>query len=408
MSRRTLQALKFSTWVLLLPVWAGVLLAQSRPVDPGLTAHEWGTFTSIAGSNGQAVEWTPLNGLSFNELPSFVERLHSGLFKLGLPGTIRMETPVLYFYSGRETTVSVQVKFAKGMITEWYPRATAPVPNSGLNDAAAYRKHAILESAISWNGVTLEPGTAPSFPHDAGESDIHYYAARETSSVPLTVQGTEGKQHEKFLFYRGVSEFSVPISAQFTTQGSLVVKNSMEEGISNVIWFERRGERVGYSTSNAVDAGGEAVLEPPALTSRIESLWGDLEEILVARGLYRDEAHAMIQTWRKSWFEEGSRLFYIVPSSFVDTILPLTITPAPAQTVRVFVGRLELISPATQKAVRAALAAKDDATLAKYGRFLEPILKMIHEQKPASSPPTGAAAFVPCLADPPQNAKVQH
>jgi hypothetical protein len=88
----------------------------------------------------------------------------------------------------------------------------------------------------------------------------------------------------------------------------------------------------------------------------------------------------MVQTWRDSWFEEGSRLFYIVPTSFVETILPLSIIPAPQQLVRVFVGRLELISPATQEAVRAALAANDEVTLAKYGRFLQPIETLIQEK----------------------------
>ena len=42
--------------------------------------------------------------------------------------------------------------------------------------------------------------------------------------------------------------------------------------------------------------------------------------------------------------------------------------------MRVFVGRLELVTPATQKAVETAFAANDTATLKRYGRFLEPIL----------------------------------
>jgi sulfatase maturation enzyme AslB (radical SAM superfamily) len=43
--------------------------------------------------------------------------------------------------------------------------------------------------------------------------------------------------------------------------------------------------------------------------------------------------------------------------------------------VRVFVGRLEIVTPATERAVERALATHDDATLEKYGRFLEPILQ---------------------------------
>jgi hypothetical protein len=44
-------------------------------------------------------------------------------------------------------------------------------------------------------------------------------------------------------------------------------------------------------------------------------------------------------------------------------------------TTRVFVGRLELVTPATKRAVESAFAANDQPTLAKYNRFLEPILR---------------------------------
>jgi hypothetical protein len=117
------------------------------------------------------------------------------------------------------------------------------------------------------------------------------------------------------------------------------------------------------------------VLSPPELNGTVEDLGRELEGLLVGQGLYMDEAHAMVETWRDSWFEEGSRLIYIVPASFVNGVLPLSITPAPAQTARVFVGRMELVTPATEKAVESAFAAHDRATLEKYGRFLEPILE---------------------------------
>ena len=48
---------------------------------------------------------------------------------------------------------------------------------------------------------------------------------------------------------------------------------------------------------------------------------------LVKQGLYRKEAAAMVSTWSDSWFEEGTRLFYFMPQSKVDEILPLQIRP---------------------------------------------------------------------------------
>jgi hypothetical protein len=52
--------------------------------------HEWGTFTSIAGADGTAVEWLPQAGPT--DLPCFVERNRFNR-KGGLSGTVRMETP---------------------------------------------------------------------------------------------------------------------------------------------------------------------------------------------------------------------------------------------------------------------------------------------------------------------------
>jgi hypothetical protein len=339
---------------------------DAGPVDASLTAHEWGTFTSIAGNDGEAVEWSPLTGST--DLPAFVEHFRDPGFKLGLRGTVRMETPVLYFYSSKEETVSVSVAFAKGVITEWYPRASRVEPKAELYNGMLHQGSA--SGSIAWDSVTVAPNGRADFPREAGNN--HYFAARMTSATPLRVKTPAGEQQEKFLFYRGVSTFSIPLSANLTAENKLAVKNRSEEEIANTILFERRGEKVGYRIGGALQK--EAVLDPPELSGTIDELCRDLEGMLVAQWLYQDEARAMVETWRSTWFEEGSRLLYIVPPALVNEVLPLSIRPAPAQTVRVFVGRLELITPTTQRAVETAFAANDTATLKAYGRFLEPIL----------------------------------
>ena len=297
-----------------------------------------------------------------------------------------METPVLYFYSPRETVVSVHVAFSKGVMTEWYPRAShvEPNPHNVLDREALFERHG--SGSIAWNSVTVSPNFAASFPrgnHPVGNEGNQYYAARETSAAPLVVKTAAGDQQEKFLFYRGVSTFSAPIAATVTSEGKLPLNNLAQQEIPSVILFERCGDKLGYRQGGALQS--EMSLDPPQLTATYESMTRDLEDILTAQGLYPDEARAMIATWRQSWFEEGSRLFYIVPSGVLNAILPLTIHPTPSQTVRVFVGRLELVTPATTQAVEKILATHDLAELQKYNRFLEPILEEMKAANPAQA-----------------------
>jgi len=243
--------------VLLCLALSGGLNAQSQRISSDLVAHEWGTFTSIAGRNGRAVRWMPLHGST--DLPRFVEHFIGTQFKIGLAGRIRMETPVLYFYSPHETTVSVKVGFSKGVITEWYPHASQvePDPKKILDREALFRRHA--SGSIAWDSVTVSPNLGARFPGDEHLGDDgppvdssgdnqgnQYYAARETSAAPLLVKTVAGDQQEKFLFYRNVPTFSVPISASVAPQGQLHVTNLATEEIPSVILFERRGEKLGY------------------------------------------------------------------------------------------------------------------------------------------------------------------
>jgi hypothetical protein len=314
-----------------------------------VTVHEWGTFTSIAGEDGRPVEWLPAGGPT--DLPCFVNRFETLGLKLSLSGTVRMETPVLYFYSPAETTVSVKVHFPEGLITEWYPQAT------------------VRSGAIDWISVKISPSAPADFPSESGPS--RYYAARQTDAAPLQV----GSQRERFLFYRGVGHFSVPISAQLNDAGNIVVRNSTADSVGSVIIFENRNGKSGYRIQKAFR--GPVTIERPSLDSKVPSLLADLERMLVVNGLYPKEARAMVETWRDSWFEEGTRLFYIVPAHALDAILPLEIDPRPAQVVRVFVGRMEVVSPSIGNEIREAIARSDQFALAKYGRFLQPIMDRI-------------------------------
>jgi hypothetical protein len=334
--------------------------------DPaGFTVHEWGTFTSIAGPDGQAVQWRPLTGPS--DLPCFVTALNPNNVKVGtggIPGlkaTVRMETPVLYFYSATERSVRASVAFHHGIFSEWYPQAkvgpVAPVPAMSPM------------GRIQWDVVRIRPGAKEEYPVEPGES--HYYAARATDAAPLLVNG----QQEKFLFYRGLATFPLLVSATVDRDGGIAVRQSGDQAIDSMVLFERRAGRFGY---RLVRAGGkDVVIDRPELSASMESMRQELRSLLVAQGLYPREAAAMVETWRDSWFEEGARLFYLLPQFATDALLPLTIEPKPTNVARVFVGRLEVVTPEMESEVAQAIRVNDRAVLRKYGRFLEPISEIV-------------------------------
>jgi hypothetical protein len=341
--------------VIVVSLGIAIAAAQDSPKPAGtvpLTVHEWGTFTSIAGPDGTALSWLPQAGPT--DLPCFVERNLMNV-KGSLTGTVRMETPVLYFYAPRDVTVRVSVGFRQGVITEWFPKAQVGTTPTGSG----------YDGTIAWPEVNVLPRHAAEFPVETGAR--HYYKARNTSASPLQ----SGSQMERFLFYRGVGTFAPPISATVQTDSTTLVWNSRGIPIGDVILFENRRGALAYNVRHV--AGDRVTLERPELDDASAAPLGELVQILVANGLYREEAEAMVDTWSDSWFEEGARLLYIVPRPAVDAILPLQIAPVPTDVARVFVGRMELVTPETRRDVGLALATNDRVTLEKYGRFLQPI-----------------------------------
>lgn len=367
-------------------------VAEAKETD--LIVHEWGTFTSIAGKNGVALDWRPLNGPS--DLPKFVytEGGSGGYRGTHAPrgknmlSRVRMETPVIYFYTPKEMEVNVRVTFPEGKITEWYPQAGYVNDNYGPNT-----KVETYANGINWGTIKLLPNEKENFLREAAYS--HYYPARETDAVQLQVCNADKTliEHEKFLFYRGVGNFNLPLKVKLDGQQVVLSGNEAQyltkgipgAGIADMVVFEKRGNRLGFKYVPALM--GEMRVDRPVLDKTLDQVFSQLEKTLTANGLYAKEAKAMVKTWEDSWFEEGLRVFYILPRQMTDRILPLNVSPAPKQTVRVMVGRSEIITPEMERDVKnqvallrspsARVRAEARANLTTRGRFYEPILRSI-------------------------------
>lgn len=286
--------------------------------------HEWGTFSTFSGSNGKHLKFYPDD----RDLPQFVHSRHRNI-KGGLPDVfVSLETPVLYFYTDRALTASVRVDFPKGRMTEWYPQASRPPSDS-----------------LTWENLKIAPKDGPTFPREKGKS--RYYAARETDATPLRIADDKGKsEQEKFLFYRGVGDFQMPLSVRALGRGAFKVKNTAKEALPAFVLVRVQNGKVRFKIHDHLSEGAEVDAQEPREESTTEKLGAAVAELLTREGLYEKEARAMVKTWSSDWFgEDGTRILYLVPSRLTDELLPLRITPKPNALLRVLVGRHDVLTP---------------------------------------------------------------
>lgn len=399
-------------------------LAGFAADSPGrFIVHEWGTFTSVQGGDGVLLEWQPFVS---KDLPEFVYNwsrpgpdrqmpVSMALSKGGIRALQRMETPVIYFYSDHELTADVTVKFPDGFITEWYPQAQE-VGNEATRRAGRITNpfasdQSLKNSAISWSGVRVIPEgrfhhPLPALVNDG--TDNHYFAARETDAAFVRVDkgGTNGTtpELEKLLFYRGAGNFSTPLKVTVNPDGEVAVANTGRAALNHLFLIEVRSGQgtwsrldqvAGNSRQNWKRLGGSEDHFMPQDIFRAQ-LGAEIEKSLVAARLYQREAAAMVKTWSKSWFaEEGVRVLYLLPGSWTDRTLPITLNPQPDELVRVMVGRAEIIPLATQREIagQIPLARQGDPQAerrlqefsARLGRFYGPAWQLANKMERSPS-----------------------
>jgi len=386
-----------------LSLGTGPAPSAPNPANDGLVVHEWGTFTSFAGSDGVPVHFTPNN----SDLPNFVYYQegdpNSKVSRLEHDGTVSMETPVMYFYTKTDVRASIKVEFAKGWITEWYPFAIEP-------PADRRRGRTAEGQTIRWD-VKLLARESGHFPTE--ENKVHYYEARDTDAVPVQAEvnvpkeqrdpswrGGKLVQQEKFLFYRGVGNFPLPVTVQALGKGKVRFKNGGTARAAGLLLLNVHNGKVGARSLDPLDAGAEATATLPQADSKL----ADVEEIMVkeltAAGLFEKEARAMVKTWDSAWFaDEGTRLLYRVPRSRTDELLRLTVEPRPTEVQRVLVGRHDFLTPEVEGSVDSLVKKmgtseldKQDAEqqLAKFGRFANQARAMaenrLHEKAVRKAP----------------------
>ena len=385
-----------------------VLLPFSAAAADPLIVHEWGTFTVLQDENGK-----PIGGLNTDDepLPKFVHRLvsfHSGpldfprsifppgLFQ-GVPFncrqdiTLRLETPVTYFYVPESfrfsTPIDVTVGFRGGLLTEFYPDANATAPGVDRERGVFGRISPSTTGTLAWPGLRLDPDAR------GPETPEHVWTSpRNVDSIPVRAPNGEAEQ---YLFYRGVGNIESPLRAANSSEdGSLTLSGAISgrdfpNGPLSIpkLWLvsvqddgKAAFRAFGPLELSAGNASPVSVIKPGEefshhSTENLDDLRWSMKRALVADGLYELEAEAMLATWEFSYFNSaGLRLFYIVPREWTDRILPIEVS-IPADISRVMVGRIELVSP-RQRALLAAIAS---TTIDDFGPVLQ-ALRTVHRE----------------------------
>ena len=394
-----------------------LLAATATACGPGLAVegtwvvHEWGTYLSVQGSDG-----VTLGGMVDSEeaLPLWVrERDLGGHSRASFFG--KMETPVTYFYTDRPRQVQMRVEMPGGLLTHWFPDVHAfapPLPEPPKADeakAAPQTSPPAAGSSLDWGKFQVLPdhrflpraqlppeGTLPRACWVGSDSTWRFARATDSALVRTTVGNRE--LFEKFLFYRGLGTFNLPLEARPAGDDEhlhLLLHNHGAEPLQGLfaVWVQSGIVRLaalddlpGGSTRD-VDVASAFTAAVP-VEDGVAHLKQAMAESLSKAGLYPKEAQAMVDTWEKSYFRnDGLRILSILPRPAVDAAIPIDIKPAPQQLVRVMVGRVEVLTPDAERRLEKTVAdlgsedekerAAAEAELAKFGRLREPVLRRV-------------------------------
>lgn len=394
------------------------MFADLRYPGGGFIVHEWGTDTIVVGSGG-----APQRGLHHEEedLPGFVyDRLSAGALEGSMSVHVKMETPVTYFYSDVPRSAHVAVGFPDGVFTQWYPAVARfepwiaaptaipkllvhddPVLNPHfpfIGDACRSKYSAITAGLLDWGTVEVLARDAEAPLLEAPLADFTWSHARAVEANLVRIAGVPGAvtpQHERFLFYRGLGNFPLPLTITASEGPALELSNTSDGAVGRVFVIRVEGDRGAFSErgEGVAPAKGLSTAAPelasaPPLDLFAEALAERVTEALDATGLYHDEAVAMVETWKRQWFRTpGLRVLYLVPQAWTDASIPLTIDPAPDEATRVMMIRAEVITVEQELADVAAaglLADPDTAPAGRdhfiaLGRFAEPRLRRAAE-----------------------------
>jgi hypothetical protein len=329
-----------------------------------LTLHEWGVFTvfndlKLANANRKA-EWGSLPPDFYRQFPERRLRWQPAAW----------DKPIVYFYTKQPSLrIDVQVRFTDGAPVVWWPACADPIDN-GMGQAMPANPQGAKEAAkpfnrlhwVGWLGNVVPPNGC-SFGPDAAwvkvkdfelPKDSWLHDARLKDPAPFSVVGsklqrgapwtTNRPETERFIYYDGLVPAPDYLRCVKVTDTAITVKNTSSLPLGQLFLVDRRADRKDRDGAVAYRAEpiapGKEVEIPtevfqPARASdddALTRLGRTARKSLLDAGLFEAEADSLLKLWRKDFFEAGGvTAFYLLPQQEYDRMLPLEVTPKPAE-----------------------------------------------------------------------------
>lgn len=352
----------------------------------GLTIHEWGTLTSAQSSTG-----TWLAGVQHQEeaLPAFVHQRDLGPQGSGAAetfagvATTQVQTPVLFAQAETAGDLEVRLQAPTGLFTSVWPQAAVALPAE--------------VSALAGGELRLQLHVDPNASAPTTTAAGLWTPLRAVPAAGVSA----GADRETFVFWRALSSWTPPVRVLATNDGTtsttVTFHNDGDVEIPAAFWVHVHAGGGLLKVLGAVPPKGSQVgtttpkeSNPDLFSAQATS---QVSATLVQAGLNEAEASALIASWGENYFKTpGLRILWLVPKAWVDQALPITVTPTPLQHSRVYVGRLEALTPAldaeTIAVVQGAGASANESVLAPLGHFAEARLRAVRDQLAAADQAT--------------------
>ncbi len=295
-------------------------LKDGGPQAPPFRVHEWGLIAlDVTGAQDVAARLAA-------DLPDFIRTLAGEDVRFSAPPTLK---PILYFYPEGTTPFcpDIEVSIPCGRVQYYLP------PGELQRADSLFWRHNVF-----WNRVGdpahARPVPAGHWIEKARDTDALWLdvTLNRTETLPDGTTRTEAvRETERFLFYDGQIPYVSPLQVE-RDEGGIRVTHAGTAPIHDLLLVVNGAGGTRIARVPRLQAGETCLLSADHVDAPAERLAMTLQ----TAGLYEKEANGMAQIWREDLFSrEGEWLLWRLDPSTVDAMMPLSIDPAPLETVRV-------------------------------------------------------------------------